>query len=166
MMKLSAFCGQRSAKRIVSLLAVCIACVLLLGADNDARFNTLGHKMICGCGCNQILLECNHVGCPLSDGMRNELAAGIQRGDSDDLILQAFVQKYGPTILLAPPATGFNRTAWVMPYLALVLGLTTVVLIVRSWRNRPLVLPEGAVAPAKGEELERFREQARKDTEL
>jgi cytochrome c-type biogenesis protein CcmH/NrfF len=51
--------------------------------------------------------------------MRNELAAGIQRGDSDDLVLQAFVQKYGATILAAPTTTGFNRVAWVMPYLAL-----------------------------------------------
>jgi cytochrome c-type biogenesis protein CcmH len=97
--------------------------------------------------------------------MRHELAANVERGDSDDLVLQAFVQKYGPTVLLAPPNTGFNRAAWVMPYLALVLGLATVVLIVRSWKNRPLVLPEGAVAPASGAELERFREQARKDTE-
>jgi cytochrome c-type biogenesis protein CcmH/NrfF len=97
--------------------------------------------------------------------MRRELASNVERGDSDDLVLQAFVQKYGPTVLLAPPTTGFNRTAWIMPYLALVLGLTTVTLIVRSWKNRPLVLPEGTVPPVKGAELERFRAQARKDTE-
>ena len=96
--------------------------------------------------------------------MRHELTA-VERGDSDDLVLQDFVQKYGPTVLLAPPTTGFNRTAWVMPYLVLVLGVTTVVLIVRSWKNRPLVLPTDAVTPVSGDELERFRDQARKDTE-
>jgi cytochrome c-type biogenesis protein CcmH/NrfF len=160
MRKLSAFSGQRSAKRIALLLAVCITCVLLLGADNDARFTKLGHKMICGCGCNQILLECNHVGCPLSDGMRNELAAGIQRGDSDDLILQAFVQKYGPTILAAPPNTGFNRIAWIMPFLVLIAGFAGAVLIVRSWKARP-VTAGGNMPPSSG-----FQDEIRRDTEL
>ena len=77
----SGFSGQRSARRLLAITLLCFTPLLLLAApvDNNARFNQLGHKMICACGCNQILLECNHVGCPLSDGMRNELAAGIQR---------------------------------------------------------------------------------------
>ena len=138
-----------------------------LGTDRDVRFQTLGHKVKCICGgCNQVLLECNHVGCTYSDRMRGELAAFVDRGDSDDLTLQAFVQKYGPTVLIAPTTTGFNRVAWVMPYLVLVLGLTTVVLIVRTWRTRPLRIPAGIVGRLSNAELERYREQARKDTEV
>ena len=96
----------------------------LLGAgDEGARFNSLGHRLMCVCGCSQILLECNHVGCTYSDRMRGELMAGLDRGENDDLTLQDFVQKYGPTVLAAPTATGFNRVAWIMPFLALVLGL-------------------------------------------
>jgi len=155
-----------SVKRGFQLAFLFVVVMTLLGADDDSRFQSLGHKLMCACSCNQVLLECNHVGCPLSDGMRNELTANVERGDSDDLVLQAFVQKYGPTVLLAPTTEGFNRAAWVMPYLALVLGLATVVLIVRSWRNRPLLLPQGAVAPVSGDDLDRFREQARKDTEV
>lgn len=160
MRKHSAFSERRSAKGFLSILLVCLACVLLLGADNDARFNALGHKMICGCGCNQILLECNHVGCPLSDGMRNELAAGIQRGDNDDLILQAFVQKYGPTILAAPPNAGFGRAAWIMPFLVLLAGFGSVVLVVRSWKARPAgASPETHPAPA-------YEDQIRRETDV
>jgi cytochrome c-type biogenesis protein CcmH len=156
-----------SLKRGLQLAALTIAIFGLVGAGNEeSRFNDLGHRLMCECGCNQVLLECNHVGCPVSGGMRDELAAYLARGDSDDLVLQAFVQKYGPTVLLAPTTTGFNRVAWIMPYLALVLGLTTVILIVRAWKLRPLVLPDGAVAPVTGPELAHFREQARKDTEL
>jgi cytochrome c-type biogenesis protein CcmH len=98
--------------------------------------------------------------------MRGELMTAIDKGDNDDLTLQNLVQEYGPTVMAAPTTKGFNRVAWIMPYLALVLGLTTVVLIVRAWKMRPLILPEGAVAPVKGTELEHFRDQARKDTEL
>jgi cytochrome c-type biogenesis protein CcmH/NrfF len=140
------------------------ALILLLGAGDDARFYQVGHKLMCVCSCNQVLLECNHVGCTYSDRMRTELAASLERGDSDDLTLQAFVQKYGPTVLIAPTSTGFNRVAWIMPYLALSLGIATVVLIVRAWRNRPLPVSAGRPVPVTGVELERFREQARRDT--
>jgi len=146
---------------------MCLAVFAFLGAgDQDARFGALGHKLMCVCSCNQVLLECNHVGCRYSDRMRGELAAALERPDSDDLVLQAFVQKYGPTVLLAPTATGFNRLAWVMPYLALVLGLTTVVFIIRAWKMRPLTIPVGGIAPASPAEIDRFRDQARRETEL
>ncbi|MGA8308685.1 MAG: cytochrome c-type biogenesis protein CcmH [Terriglobales bacterium] len=155
---------SRHSVQIVVLLFAVFVC---LGAgDENARFSALGHKLMCVCSCNQVLLECNHVGCSYSDRMRGELAAALDRADSDDLVLQSFVQKYGPTVLLAPTATGFNRVAWVIPYLALALGLTTVVLIVRAWRTRPLVMPAGGVAPASPAEFKRFRDQARRETEL
>jgi cytochrome c-type biogenesis protein CcmH/NrfF len=160
MRELSAISVQRSATRVLLLLLVSLTCVLLLGADNDARFNSLGHKMICACGCNQILLECNHVGCPLSDGMRNELAAGIQRGDSDDLILQSFLQKYGPTVLAAPPNVGFNRVAWIMPFLVLFAGFAAAVLIVRSWKSLPPPTPP-SLPSSSG-----FNDEIRRETEL
>ena len=154
-------------RRTIQLALLTLALFAFLGAgDEEARFGALGHKLMCVCSCNQVLLECNHVGCRYSDRMRDELAAALERRDSDDLVLQSFVQKYGPTVLLAPTTTGFNRLAWVMPYLALVLGLTTVVFIVRTWRMRPLAMPAGGVAPASATEFERFRDQARRDTEI
>ena len=83
--------GQ-SRTRILQALLVMVAVFALLGADQDARFKDLGHRMMCTCGCGQILLECNHVGCQSSDKMRTELIAALDRGDNDDLILQGFVQ--------------------------------------------------------------------------
>ena len=153
-------------KRVVQLSLLVLALLTFLGAGDDSgRFNDLGHKLMCACGCGQILLECNHVGCTYSDRMRGELAAAIDRGDSDDLSLQSFVQKYGPTVLVAPPTTGFNRIAWVMPFAALVFGILLTVYIVRAWKSRPAAAPSG-VAPVTGPELDVFRQQARRDTDL
>jgi len=109
------------------------------------------------------LLECNHVGCTYSDRMRNELIAAVQRGDSDDLVLQAFVQKYGPIVLAAPTATGFNRIAWIMPFAVLLAGFAFAGMIVLSWKNKPLLAPG---TPAPGGPLEQFREQARRETDI
>jgi cytochrome c-type biogenesis protein CcmH len=160
--------AQRCArKQALQLGFLSLALLGLFGAgDEPARVQDLGHRLMCVCGCNQILLECNHVGCTYSDRMRTELVAAVDKGDNDDLTLQWFVQKYGTTVLAAPTTKGFNRVAWVMPYLALVVGLATVVVIVRTWKSRPLLLPAGAIRPVGGAELDHFREQARKDTEI
>jgi cytochrome c-type biogenesis protein CcmH len=142
------------------------AVIVLLGAGDDSgRFQDLGHRLMCACGCRQILLECNHVGCSYSDRMRGELVAAVDRGDSDDLTLQGFVQKYGPTVLAAPTKSGFNWVAWVAPYVALGLGLLWVGYMAHVWRSRPLLRPADVPVPVGGAELERFREQVRKETE-
>src|ERR1700728_2080328 len=107
--------------------------IIFLGAGDPAtRFSEIGHQMMCICGCSQILLECNHVGCPASDGMRNELMASVKRGDSDSLVEQGFVQKYGPTVLAAPTTTGFDQAAYITPFAALLLGFGLVGLVIRS----------------------------------
>ena len=153
-------------RRIFQAGLLAFALMILMGAGDDPRFGELGHKLMCACGCNQILLECNHVGCSYSERMRGELAAAVDRGDNDDLTLQSFVQKYGPTVLAAPTKTGFNRVAWIVPYMLLVVGFASTILIVRSWRSRPLLAHANAVSPVSGAELQHFREQARRETEL
>jgi cytochrome c-type biogenesis protein CcmH/NrfF len=149
------------------LPALLLGVLLLIGAgDDSARIVQLGHQMMCVCGCNQILLECNHVGCAYSTKMRDELVAAVDHGDNDNTVLQWFIQTYGTTVLATPTTTGFNRVAWIMPYFALVFGIGGAVLVVRAWRNRPLVSPSMDSPRGNGNDLERFREQARKETNL
>jgi len=160
--------GHLSPLRTGSMLfvqAVLVASIVLLvtaAADPTARFDKLGHQIMCSCGCNEILLECNHVGCPLSDGMRQELMAGINKGDNDSMIFQAFVQKYGPTALAAPPTQGFNLVAWIMPFAVLILGIGGTALLIRRWRLRTVPMPPPSTTP-------RFidiRDRIRRETEL
>jgi cytochrome c-type biogenesis protein CcmH/NrfF len=160
---------QNSPRRWLQAAVLALAVVVLMGAgDDSARFKDLGHRMMCTCSCGQILLECNHVGCTYSTKMRDELQAAIDKGggNSDDLILQGFVQEYGPTVIAAPTASGFNRVAWIMPFLVLALGIALAVHIVRSWKNRPEpALADGITIP-QGRELEEFRRRARRETDL
>jgi cytochrome c-type biogenesis protein CcmH/NrfF len=155
----------RSNRRIAQLLLVALLAVLFMGADSDARFNKIGHGLMCACGCNQVLLECNHVGCTYSDRMRNELTAGLERGDSDSLVLQSFVQKYGNTVLAAPTTTGFNRIAWIMPFAVFAAAIILTVWLVRLWRAHAVARP--VPAPNLGvEQLDDLRKKARKETEF
>src|ERR1700679_3932223 len=159
---------QGRARRILHAVVITAAVFLFMGAsDNSSRFKDLGHRMMCACGCGQILLECNHVGCTYSDTMRDKLQAALDKGNTnnDDLILQGFVQEYGPTVIAAPTAAGFDRVAWIMPFLVLALGIAFAVHIVRSWKNRPEpALADGITIPS-GSELDEFRRKARQETD-
>ena len=136
----------------------------MLGAGDttEARFNDLGHKMICTCSCNQILLECNHVGCPVSGGMRDELQAGLVRGDNDSMIFNAFVQKYGPTVLAAPMRGGFDDVAWIMPFAVFLLATLGTALLIRKWKLRTVAMPATPTTPG----YDKLRDRIRKETEF
>jgi len=156
---------RNSKLRIAQLALIAVMAIVFMGADTDARFTKLGHQLMCMCGCNQILLECNHVGCAYSERMRNELTAGLERGDNDSLILQSFVQKYGNTVLAAPTSTGFNLAAWITPFLVFALATTLAVWLVKTWRSRPVAQP--VARPKLGSaELEALRKRAREETEV
>jgi cytochrome c-type biogenesis protein CcmH/NrfF len=76
------------------------------------------------------------------------------------------VNEYGPTVLAAPPNSGFNRVAWLMPYFALAIGVCGVVLVVRNWRGHPMSAPVTGSGAKAAADFDRFREQARRETEL
>jgi cytochrome c-type biogenesis protein CcmH/NrfF len=135
----------RSRKLWQSMMVGLLA-VAMLGAnassDPSARFGRIGHNMMCVCGCGQVLLECNHVGCPDSERMIGELRdqVGGPNGDgADSLILNWFVAKYGATVLAAPIRGGFDNVAWIMPIALFLLGTVGTAFIVRAWaaRRRP-----------------------------
>jgi cytochrome c-type biogenesis protein CcmH len=99
--------------------------------------------------------------------MRGELQTMISNGQADEAITQAFVLKYGNTILAAPTKTGFNLVAWVVPFVVLGAATFFAGLAVRRWRKDDLRTNDAlAPLPAGAAEFERYREQARRETEL
>jgi cytochrome c-type biogenesis protein CcmH/NrfF len=148
--------------RVGRLVAVAIVAVLTMGSASTAvRYNDLGHKMMCVCGCNQILIECNHLGCPDSDRMLGELRASIAGGSSDDAILTAFQEKYGATVLAAPMLTRFNIIAWIVPPAVLILGIAGTAVLVRRWRLRA-----ASISTPPAPHFPAMRERIRRETEL
>jgi cytochrome c-type biogenesis protein CcmH len=125
--------------RALQIALLCVVTVAMLGAG-QSRFNRLGHELMCSCGCGQVLLECNHVGCPSSSHMIGELQAEIATGESDTDVLNYFVAKYGATILTAPIRGGFDRVAWIVPVVIFLLATVGTFGIVWLWKRRALNL--------------------------
>jgi cytochrome c-type biogenesis protein CcmH len=107
----------------------------LASADTD-RAKAVGSKLMCICGCQQVLTECNHIHCPSSVPMRAEVNEKLAAGMTDDQLLKSFVEKYGTAVLAAPAFSGiFNKTAWLTPFAALVIGLAGLVFYLRRIKS-------------------------------
>jgi len=149
----------------------CVALCLLLfaslaAAQKTERAKEVGKRMMCQCGCSQILSECNHVGCWSSAEMLKKVDARVAAGEPDDKILDAFVAEYGQQALAEPARTGFGRVAWLMPWVFTLGGLGLVWLALQKMRGvvapSPAISGGGAVAR---ETLDRFRAQADRESE-
>lgn len=155
--------SRRQIGRTLQIAFVAVLAVVALGANNIAsRFDKDSHAMMCTCGCEELLGECNHVGCPDSDKMRTELVAKLNQGESDDTIFREFQQEYGPVVLAAPMFTPFNHLAWIVPPLVLLLGIGAAMLFVRKWRVR--VGPTVPRQKSAGQEA--LRNRIRRETQL
>lgn len=145
----------------VQALFLAVAVCFSLGAtDASSRFTDLGHRMMCTCGCAQLLGECNHVGCTESGRMRNELASAIEGGQNDQQILDTFSAKYGPTVLAAPTTHGFDLVAWIAPVAVFLAALLGTILLVRHWSVGRTQLATQPSSP----ELDALRAKIRRET--
>ncbi len=146
------------------LTVVCLLLIFSVGAANNAaRYDKLGHQLMCTCGCAEVLLSCNHVGCTFSTQEEGELRDALDRGDSDNLILQNFVQKYGPPVLAAPPEKGFDLVAWIAPGVVFLLMTLGTALLIRKWKLHTVPMPEEAAA---NPQMDAIRKKIRRETEI
>lgn len=164
-----------------SAVAIVLAAAVLLSAApagaltpaQAERAHALSLRLKCMCGgCDDTVGTCNHSGgafagpCATAQAELKEIDRRIDRGESDDLILQDFVQEYGPTVLISPPAKGFDWLVWIMPVLLPVLAFILVWEVVRRWRRRAELQPATAAGPPVSPELlARARHEAEKESD-
>jgi cytochrome c-type biogenesis protein CcmH len=138
-----------------------------LEAQQTDRAKQVGGKFMCMCGCNQVLTQCNHVGCTVSASMLKELDGWVARGDSETAITSAFVQEFGTKVYAEPPKSGLSLVAWTLPSVYLALGTLLVIMVIWRWRSRAMP-PAAIVGGAPGIsplDLEKARRRVARDTE-
>jgi cytochrome c-type biogenesis protein CcmH len=107
----------------------------------DDQVNAIARKMFCPVCENTPLDVCPTQACAeWRELIRDELAQGW----SEQQIKDYFVQRFGPRVLGAPPATGLNRLVYVAPPLIFLFGLY---LLYRAYLGFRKPAP-GAVAEA------------------
>ena len=164
------------------VLFLIISTLPLLGTAatdvSDTRFNSLGHRMMCICdaepaamgpkGCRQVLLECTHNNCEALRRMRRELSAVLEKGDTDDMVLDSFVKEYGTSVLVAPRMTDIPTRLWVLAFgvlLALVASIVFVLVRKRHSRHAMVEVPRSDSRDIDPNLLRRVRHESEGDDE-
>jgi cytochrome c-type biogenesis protein CcmH len=138
------------------------------------RAKQVGLKVKCMCGtCDMAAGICSHPGgefsgpCGTAKMMLGEIDQHIAKGETDEQILQAFAQEYGPQVYTEPPKSGFSLVAWILPSVYLVAGAAVVIFVIARWVKRP-AQPGSVAGGAPGispELLERARARASRETQ-
>jgi cytochrome c-type biogenesis protein CcmF len=107
--------------------------------EKSALHRQLDHEIMCTCGnCLSTLGSCQMV--PNCHGHQEQTARILKylnEGKDHDEVLAAFVTEFGSQSVLAKPIDrGFNRLAWLFPYLAAVVALVAIVVTARRWSHR------------------------------
>jgi len=157
---------------LVLLIAIDTVPLVMAQAPYSARAKDVGMHLKCMCkGCEMTAGGCAHPGgafsgpCETAKGELQQVDEMLNKGMSEQQIIDAFVSQYGTVVYVEPPTHGFGLVAWLMPIVYAIVGLALVMFIVRKWYfNRPVAQPaSGPSVPH--EALERARAQAARETE-
>lgn len=91
--------------------------------------------------------------------MRDVIRERLAAGETPEQVVAYFVDKYGEWILLEPRRRGFTLLVWVLPPVAVAVGLAIVAVLLRRWTRAPArraAVP--AVDPAIRERIRREME--------
>ena len=69
--------------------------------------------------------------------IRVEIARRVSEGEPAEEIRDAIAATYGDDVILTPSGSGVEGAVWVLPVVALVLGLAGVFAAFARWRRRP-----------------------------
>jgi cytochrome c-type biogenesis protein CcmH len=164
-------------RRLVFLAFVLsLALVPLVAANLYAysdRAKDIGMHLKCMCrGCDMSAGGCSHPGgafsgpCETAKGMLNDVDARLAKGETQEQVIQDFVNQYGAIVYVEPPKRGFGLVAWVMPFFYAILGIALVALTIKKWlKPRPLVVSASGGPTVSDEALDRLRAQAARETE-
>jgi cytochrome c-type biogenesis protein CcmF len=127
--------------------------------------NPLEHSMRdeIGCTCggceHEALSKCP---CGQADQMRGELRAQVELGKTREEIISHFIAMFGgQQFLRSPIDKGFNRLAWLFPYLVGTIGLVVVGVTARRWSRHPDAPDSSAAEPPDQEIEERLDDELR-----
>ncbi len=76
--------------------------------------------------------------------MKHQVNELLARGYTEDQILGYFELSYGQFVLLRPKFEGVNRLVWLLPIVAMVLGVAVVVFKMRKLGRGPVAEPAAA----------------------
>jgi cytochrome c-type biogenesis protein CcmH len=143
----------------LAVLAVALAPVASADPLDEAT-RRVARQLMCPVCEGQTVADSN---AGLAQDMRAVIRTKLQAGETEQQVLDHFVQSYGESILAEPPKRGLGLVAWIGPMLAMGIGAAILGLLAAQWARKRQSGPAPA-APASleegvAEEFRRFREE-------
>ena len=121
-------------KKFISVFFVALFVSLVSSSlvNAGAILSDLENQLMCKCDdkCGKVLINCT---CSTADKNRKKFTKMLESGLTVDQIVQQQIEKYGETVLSAPTKNGFNLTAWVIPFGALMIGGVGLRRLLNGW---------------------------------
>jgi len=131
----------------------------------DNQIREISYLLMCPVCQGQTVAESNSE---LATQMRAIIKQKLEKGESKEEIIAYFVNRYGETILGAPPPKGANWLIWILPALALLFGGAGIAIFLHKSKsekdkrktkaifNEPQVQAESKYLEKLDEELKEF----------
>lgn len=132
-----------SAKKMRYKIFLIGAILIFFGATGafPVTVGDIAQELTCPCGCNMLVSACEGtMECGPAANIKNEIVAKLNAGMTKEQIIDSFVSRHGEKILSAPTKRGFNLTAWILPFAAVIFGIGMLYVLLKSWvtRERPV----------------------------
>ena len=151
----------------MKFLATGIALLIFLtgaiSAAGKPKMEDVAGQLACYCG-NCPHLVVTKCGCSVADQIQADIQKMIDSGQSEDQILQSYIAKHGQTVLAAPSKSGFNLTAWAIPFFAFFVGGALLFTYLKKQRNLPAPTSDNAPEPVEDKDSH-YRELLKKELE-
>ena len=120
---------------VVAIAALSVAAFGTRSAPTaQDRVSSISRTVKCPVCSGESVAESN---APASQEIRRQIAEQVQQGQTDDEIRSFYAAKYGQAILLTPSASGVNALVWILPIVALAVGIAALVIVFRRWSSMP-----------------------------
>ena len=119
--------------------------------ERSAAERQLEGEILCTCGCRRSMANCGMPNCEGHAAQTARLRQYLAEGKDHDAVVAAFIKEFGGEDILASPVDkGFNRLAWLFPYLIGASGAAMVGFAAFKWSRLPNEEPDGAAAAGVG----------------
>lgn len=149
-------------RKLITLFAALIMVLMwVTPVKAQESVDSVANQLICQCGCFMVLNNCTHQECSSRETMLGIIKQKLSEGQSGETIIASFVRQYGEVVLSEPPKRGFNLTAWITPFGAILAGGVVIFLAVKRWLKQGA--PHTAEATVYPEQDNEYRERIERE---
>src|SRR5262245_48458352 len=114
---------------LVALVAALAVVAPASACERNPTLPELERELICPT-CHESLAASTS---PIAERMRAFIRARIAAGDTKSEIKSKLVDQFGESVLAAPPKSGFNLLAWILPLAGIVLAAGVIGVLAYRW---------------------------------